>query len=174
MIDTLISFAKAVAVGEVDVYNEFSLQHELGFLLRNRLHPETVQFERRVDFFGFSRKNFIKKEIDIAVFSPDRSILRYAIELKYPRNGQYPEQMYNFCRDIVFIEQLRQAGFQRTFLVIFADDPRFYLVRARRPTVTSGKNALFTEWYASQQEKRIRRSSSRGDMRSGGTRSWAG
>lgn len=47
-------------------------------------------------------------------------------KLKYPRNGQYPEQMYSFCKDILFIEQLKQAGFARTLLIIFADDPLFY------------------------------------------------
>jgi hypothetical protein len=136
MIDTFVSFAKSVAVGEVEVYDEFSLQHELGVFLRSRLHPEKVQFERSVDFLGFSRKNFIKRETDIAVFSPDRAMRswrRCAIELKYPRNGQYPEQMYSFCKDIAFIEQLRQAGFQRTFLVIFADDPRFYRGEGEAP-----------------------------------------
>ena len=49
-----------------------------------------------------------------------------AIELKYPRNGQYPEQMFSFCRDIAFVEQLNDAGFVTAAVVIFAEDPPFY------------------------------------------------
>jgi hypothetical protein len=89
----------------LDVYNEFSLQHELGVFLRGKLEQRNVQFERNVSFF-FSGSTFVKKEIDIAIFSPDKSILDCAIELKFPRNGQYPEQMFSFCRDILFAEQL--------------------------------------------------------------------
>ena len=29
---------------------------------------------------------------------------RYAIELKFPRNGQYPETMFSFVKDIKFLE----------------------------------------------------------------------
>ena len=49
-----------------------------------------------------------------------------AIELKFPRNGQYPEQMFSFVKDLVFLEQLKAAGFGQAALVIFADDPLFY------------------------------------------------
>jgi hypothetical protein len=49
-----------------------------------------------------------------------------AIELKYPRSGQHPEQMYSFCKDVVFAEQLKKAGFNKAFVVIFADDRLFY------------------------------------------------
>jgi hypothetical protein len=127
MIDVITSFAKEVATHKVEVYNRgFSLQHELGIFLRSCFSADKVQFERNVSYFGFDKQDFIKREIDISIFSPNRSILRHAIELKFPRNGQYPEQMYSFCTDIVFIEQLKTIGFQSTFLVIFADDPLFY------------------------------------------------
>lgn len=32
----------------------------------------------------------------------------YAIELKYPKNGQYPEQMYSFIKDIKFMQQVKE------------------------------------------------------------------
>lgn len=126
MIKLINQFAQSVASGEIEIYNEFSLQHEFGIFLRKSFPTYKVQFERNVTYFSFSKRNFIKKELDISVFSPKRDILRYTIELKFPRNGQYPEQMYSFCKDIVFIEQLKQAAFQRTFLIIFADDRLFY------------------------------------------------
>ena len=54
-----------VATGKVEVYNEFSLQHELGIYLRDQLkkNPEyqnyngyKVQFERNTKYFGFDLK----------------------------------------------------------------------------------------------------------------------
>ena len=122
------SFAEKVCAGEVEIYNESSLQHELGIFLRNRLQNMKIQFERNVSYFRLSNINFVKKEIDISVFEiKDNTIfLEAAIELKYPRNGQYPEQMFSFCKDIQFAEQLKQAGFQNAFVVIFADDHLFY------------------------------------------------
>lgn len=108
------------------IYNEISLQHELGFFLRGKLPNYLVQFERNVSFFFASKMAFTKREIDLSVFSQDKKNLLYAIELKYPRNGQHPEQMFSFCKDIAFAEQLQAQGFRQTALVIFADDPLFY------------------------------------------------
>lgn len=127
-LDHLITpFAAAVASGQTEVYNEFSLQHELGMFLRERLPNYKVQFERNVSFFFHpSNVAFTKREIDIAVYSPDKKELTYSIELKYPRNGQHPEQMFSFCKDVAFAEELNIAGFQTAALVIFADDHLFY------------------------------------------------
>jgi hypothetical protein len=119
-------FADSLRAGETDIYNEYSLQHELGMFLRRRLEDQKVQFERNVGFFFGSNVAFTKREIDISVFSSDKERLLYAVELKYPRNGQYPEQMFSFCKDIVFCEELKSAGFSTTALVSFAEDPLFY------------------------------------------------
>jgi hypothetical protein len=120
------SFIDSIASGQTEVYNEFSLQHELGIFLRGKLTEFKVQFERNVSFFFPSKKRFTKREIDISVFTPDRRELAYAIELKYPRNGQYPEQMFSFCKDVAFAEELNASGFRNTGLIIFADDQLFY------------------------------------------------
>ena len=115
-----------VATGKIEIYNEFSLQHELGVYLRHRLGDLKVQFERNVAYFGFDSGQFEKREIDISIFSADQQQLKVAIELKFPRNGQYPEQMFSFCKDIVFLEQLRSAGFEDCVFVAVADDRLFY------------------------------------------------
>ena len=47
----LQKFMKKIQTGEVEVYNEFSLQHELGIYLRNALPNYKVEFERNVKFF---------------------------------------------------------------------------------------------------------------------------
>lgn len=126
-IDSQIAdFMSLVATKKIEIYNEFSLQHELGVYLRQNLHDLKVQFERNVAFFGFDGKQFEKREIDISIFSPDQQDLKVAIELKFPRNGQYPEQMFSFCKDIVFLEQLRSAGFDDCVFIVVADDRLFY------------------------------------------------
>lgn len=119
-----------------DVYNEFSLQHELGIYLRNELKKRgnyKVQFERNVndtDVFGTSFSS-VKKEMDIYIFNIDKEKEkvkeRYAIELKFPRNGQYPEQMYSFVKDIRFMDDVKNIGkANRTFVVTLVDDEKFY------------------------------------------------
>lgn len=118
-------FAKAVGSGAVEIYNEFSLQHELGLFLRNKLAGCKVQFERNVSHFNLKKPAFEKKEIDIAVTSSSGERLS-AIELKYPRNGQVPETMFGFCKDIAFLEQLVHSGFQSAYFLALADDPLFY------------------------------------------------
>lgn len=44
------SFAERIGRGEIEIYNEFSLQHELGIYLRNAIAGKQVQFERNVSF----------------------------------------------------------------------------------------------------------------------------
>ena len=118
------NFFKSVITKNIDIYNEFSLQHELGIFLREALPTYKVQFERNVSYFTNDNKT-IKKEIDIAVFSEDKAE-KYAIELKCPLNGQYPEQMYSFVKDIKFMEQLKERGFTNTCCVVLVSDRPFY------------------------------------------------
>jgi hypothetical protein len=123
------NFVKAVGKDEIEIYNEFSVQHELGIFLRERLGEKyKIQFERNVkDLFGEEKKGkFIKKEIDITIFDKSSGKPNYAIELKFPRNRQYPEQMYSFYKDIKFTEQLKAEGISETFVLIIVDDPGFY------------------------------------------------
>ena len=108
----------------IEIYNEFSLQHELGIFLRTKLQGYRIQFERNVSYFAPDNKT-IKKEIDITIFNEDRSE-KYAIELKCPLNGQYPEQMYSFVKDIKFMEELKSRGFTKTATVTLVSDRPFY------------------------------------------------
>ena len=122
----ITSFFTLVGEDKVEIYNEFSVQHELGIHLRRSLGTHLkVQYERPVSFFGLAKHAFEKREIDIAVFSPDHSE-KYAIELKYPRSGQHPEQMFKACQDIRFLEQLCDSGFTTCFFVMVSDDRLFY------------------------------------------------
>lgn len=114
----------------IEIYNEFSFQHELGIFLREELKGYRVQFERNVSYFLIDNRT-IKKEIDISIFNEDKSE-RYAIELKHPLNGQYPEQMYSFVKDIKFMEELKESGFAKTAVVILVSDRPFYEGRSNQ------------------------------------------
>ena len=116
-----------IANSDIEIYNEFSLQHELGIYLRNKLPNFKVQFERNADFF-IKDKNIKtrKHEIDIVIFKDNE---KYAVELKYPRHGQYPVRMFKFIEDIQFMEELKSNGFNKTFtmaIVDEADGKKFY------------------------------------------------
>ncbi len=112
------------------IYNEFSLQFELGFFLRDELKNKgfKVQFERNVEFFGGDKKKFVKKEIDIVVFNDDKSE-KYAIELKFPPNGFYEKRMHHFVKDIQFMEEVKgcskieeKIGFAKTYCLTLISD----------------------------------------------------
>ena len=123
-------FARRLNDGHIEIYNEFSLQHELGIFLREKKVADQVQFERNVSYFQFPRSSFAKKEIDVTCFDTFQTQLRLAVELKYPRAGQFPEQMFSFCRDIAFLEELKEAGFSNCLFLVVVEQRPFYSGRA--------------------------------------------
>lgn len=120
----------------VDVYNEISLQLELGLYLRQK-GGYTVRFERNIGEYVDVDKtsNFVKKEIDIVAYKGKDELKaeKIAIELKFPRNGQYPEQMFSFVEDIKFMEQVKRVDGFKTFVVVLVDDKNFYENNKRQP-----------------------------------------
>ena len=121
----IADFAEAVGKGQISIYNEFSLQHELGIFLRAHLSDCRVEFERNISDFQLNKESFQKKEIDIAVTSFSGERLN-VIELKYPRNGRVPESMFDFCKDIAFLERLVSSGFKSAYFLAFVDQKTFY------------------------------------------------
>ena len=122
----MMNFFTYIEESSIEIYNEFSFQHELGIYLRKNLPTNyKVQFERNVNCFS-KITTTIKKEIDISICNTIDETERYAIELKYPLNGQYPEQMYSFIKDIKFMEQLKELGFKNTYVVVLVKDKPFY------------------------------------------------
>lgn len=138
MIKHINGFIETLRSGNLEVYNEFSLQHELGIFIRSKQPEMKVQFERNVKHFFDPidpNKEFPKKEIDIAVWSEaehDERQLLAAIELKFPRNRRYPESMFDFIKDIEFCEQLKKGGFRSAYALILADDKGFFEGGERR------------------------------------------
>jgi hypothetical protein len=119
-------FLTLVGKAEIEIYNEFSFQHELGIYLRSINDSKfQVQFERPINYFDISGEDFEKKEIDIVAFSKDKSE-KCAFELKYPRHGQYPERMFKSCQDISFLEHLCRLGFSAGYFIMIVDDDLFF------------------------------------------------
>lgn len=129
---------------DILVYNEISLQLELGLYLRQNGY--TVRFERNIGEYVDVDKtsNFVKKEIDIVAYKGENELEaeKIAIELKFPRNGQYPEQMFSFVEDIKFMEQVKRVDGFKTFVVVLVDDKNFYENNKRQP-VPSGIYSYF-------------------------------
>lgn len=125
MKNIISQFFELVASREIEIYNEFSLQHELGIFLREHYSSRKIQFERNVSYFGLDKSKYEKKEMDLVVFS-NKDEPDLVMELKYPRNGQVPESMFSFCKDIAFLEQLSDSGFKSAYFIAVADDSLFY------------------------------------------------
>lgn len=129
MINLLNDFMNWLNCQNILVYNEFSLQFELACFLRSK--GFTVRSERNVSSYvpKGTAKQFIKKEIDLVAFKgqDEMNAEKIAIELKFPRNGQVPEQMFSFIKDIRFMEQVGAIlGFTETYVLCLVDSPNFY------------------------------------------------
>jgi len=126
LLPNLKEFTDRIARGRIEIYNEASVQCELAIYLRGRLDNRyKIQLERNIDYFNLHHENYIKKEMDIVIFATDR-IEKQCIELKFPTQGQYPEQMFSACKDIKFLEQLIKSDFENCYFMMFADDHLFY------------------------------------------------
>lgn len=122
----LNEFMVKIAEGVIEIYNEFSTQFELAIYLRENLANEyKIQLERNIDYFGLAKGNYLKKEMDIVVYNPATNE-KHCIEIKFPTNGQHPEQMFSMCKDIRFLEELVDAGFAQSYLLVVVNDPLFY------------------------------------------------
>ena len=132
--DTMNQFVEKLRVGkvnvDVDFDNEFGFQFELGIRLRAALINNGYQQGYKVYFEKNIKKicgptDTIKKEIDLCI-SNENFKDKYAIELKFPRNGQYPEEMFAFIKDIKFLEQLKDLGFKKCWSFVLANDANFF------------------------------------------------
>ncbi len=106
--------------GNIDLYNEAGLQHELGYFLRcNNIQ---VKFEYNTNkIFGHDHE-FLKKELDLYIVEKDE---QYCVELKFPNNGAYPRRMTQSMIDIFFLQQLVDNGFNKGYFLFITDLPRF-------------------------------------------------
>lgn len=122
-------------IREENIYNEYSLQFELGWFLRSRLdNYYTIQVEKKISASKTEenvesdqeQKVLQKTRMDIFIEN-SKTGKRFAIELKFSRAGQVPYQMYQFVKDIRFLEELKEKyGFSRGYSIVLVDSTRFY------------------------------------------------
>ena len=122
-----------------NIYNEFSLQHELGIFLKQNMDGYIqVFFEKNVyekieDEYK-AENYWVKKEVDLIVLKyKDKECTqveqKYAIELKFKKgkNARTPENMFDFLRDIRFMEQIQEyKKFDKSFVFIIVDAEKYY------------------------------------------------
>lgn len=148
-----------------NIYNEFSLQHELGIKLRAKLKEKNksnylVQFERNITSFknlpveyqinenkidkAKINKAFKKSEIDILIVNKAKSNEKFAIELKYHRKelGQVPDFIYNCVVDMWFVKRMVDKGvIKNGFCVVVTEDNDIYDTK-RKITEDMRKNYI--------------------------------
>lgn len=61
----ILCFLEYIEKANIEIYNEYSFQFELGLFLREKLLEQgyKVQFERNVSFFGISTEEMVKKKL---------------------------------------------------------------------------------------------------------------
>ena len=129
----LDDFTSQIAKGKTEIYNEASIQYELAIFLREVIPNYKIQLERNVSYFELNKKHFLKREIDIVLFNTTKT-RKFAIEIKYPLS-EVPIQMYKFCEDIKFLEQLKESGFTDNFFLAITPQSHFWNGRSKKDTI---------------------------------------
>jgi hypothetical protein len=129
----LEDFVSQIAKGKTEIYNEASIQYELAIFLREVIPNYKIQLERNIRYFELNKKHFQKREIDIVLFNTTKT-RKFAIEIKYPLS-EVPIQMYKFCEDIKFLEQLKESGFTDNFFLAITPQSQFWNGRSKKDTI---------------------------------------
>jgi hypothetical protein len=120
LIDDVREFLEGKEIDVGPVYNEHSLQMELGCFLRMRRY--SVEFERPFEISplpGSTRRG--KRELDLFLTCDGRTTV---LELKVPLAGRVPESMYDFCADLAFVEGLVRHKMAETGLALLVTNNR--------------------------------------------------
>jgi len=108
-----------------EYFVEATFQFNLMMKLVNIVDESNIFPERNIEYYGLDSKNYTKKIIDIVL--GNEKGFNIAIELKMPMNGQVPEQMYSFVKDIRFLEELKASRkFNRCYLLTITNDHNFW------------------------------------------------
>lgn len=132
MKEYLKKFIEKIRNREIDLYNEFGLQFELALYLRglNEFKDFKIELERPVNHFGIIKTSNSKKEIDVCIYKND--FLKTAIEIKVSTNGQVPLQLFKFCEDIYFLEQLMNSNFECAYSLVLVNSDDFYQAKRKK------------------------------------------
>lgn len=110
---------------EYNIYNEISFQHELGKYIEKQGYK--VLYEKNMyDNKKEDGHDWVKKEVDLVLIKNNE---KFAIELKFLKgeNKAIPENMYNFIKDIRFMEQVKTfRKFTNVYNFIIVNNQKYY------------------------------------------------
>lgn len=106
----------------IELYNEFSVYHEVGNHLQRLFTADfRINYMRPVQFFDIYAPT-AKTFIDIAIF--DEEVDRYhAIEVVFIKDEPHLEKMFEICTGIRFMEELVEYGWRESYVLLIADLP---------------------------------------------------
>ncbi|MCL1927211.1 MAG: hypothetical protein FWG07_00265 [Treponema sp.] len=107
-------------------YIEATFQFHLLMELASGYNRNAIFPERNIKHHDLTK--LTKKEIDIVIVPDKKHSDTIAIELKMPMNGQVPEQMFSFIKDIKFLEELKESNkFSKCYLITVTDNQNFWV-----------------------------------------------
>ncbi|MBW7941455.1 MAG: hypothetical protein H3C64_03425 [Candidatus Kuenenia stuttgartiensis] len=107
------------------MYNEAGMQHELALYLRQQIGDKyIIRLEYPIGSAGISER-LAKKEMDIYLQHRTTG-KKYCIELKHTQGRSVPNRMFQAFTDVLFLEQLKEHGFDKGFLLFFTNGSRFW------------------------------------------------
>ena len=96
----------------------------------NELDGFKIELERPITYFDIRDSNISniksKKEIDLSIYD-SKTGQKFAVEIKFSKNGAVPMQMFKFCEDISFLEILVNNGFNKGYSLVIVDRDDFVL-----------------------------------------------
>lgn len=124
-------FFELIDKGEIEVYNEASVQFELGWYLKKKFPNSKISLERNISHLKFDKSEFEKSETDI-LFTDTLNHSHSIIELKAPINQDQvrPVTVFEWIRDLKFLEELTKKGI--SCFSIFITDNNGYLKSNRK------------------------------------------
>ncbi|HKL41336.1 MAG TPA: hypothetical protein VJ962_01960 [Clostridia bacterium] len=118
-------FAKLIKSTSLDIYNAFSLKHELGNYLSEKLPRNyKIHFDRSFSDFGVNAGETINNKMDLVIFNSNKNF-KYCVAIKFPINNQIPLTMYKIIKDFKLLEQLMDHDFIKCYQITLIDDEEF-------------------------------------------------
>ena len=103
--------------------SEFTFQFRLCRYIEDSFDNQNIELESNINRYKLFKLS--KKEIDIDILTNDSE--KIAIEIKYIRDfGSHNIGMFEFCKDIKFLEELVEQSFSSGIAIIFTTIPNLY------------------------------------------------
>lgn len=120
------------------LYNEASVQFELGWYLREKFPDSKIQLERNVNYIFNDYVGLVKREIDILISKlPNSNHIVIEIKASIGQGHVRPVTVFEWIKDIRFLEQLSKKGIPG-FSIFITDN--FGFQEAKRETKDLLKN----------------------------------